>query len=631
MSRLWLALVLALFCLPLFVGLDRTDVENDEAIYSYGVDRILEIGDWLAPKSSPHEHDPFLEKPPLKFWIVAAPIKAGLLPHDEFGLRFWDALFGALSFVYVFAIGSRLAGAVCGVAAVLMLFVHGPLLFEHGLRSNNMEAALLLSYSGGVFHFLEYMRRVRLKADSRVVEGGRSSRGGKGRTGWKAKDGTGHAIAVALYFTLGFMCKFVAAVFLPMVLALATLIVPEFRRKAMARWRLWAAAAALVVALCAPWFVYAHLRFGSYLWDVILAEHVYRRFTTHLDPTHLAPWYYYPQQMHRWLADGSSRLLVGAGLLLLLVQTIRRRSGDGVVVLLWLVLPVFLISLGSSKLYHYAYPFLPPLGIAAGYLLSVVVAVAPVPVGRGLELLNEWSGRRIPRALASFRRPIVRAALLTVAAAAVLVGAAALVYGPIRISSDRTTVFRSSGVLRPAIVAVVFGVAAGAGRTATRAVVPLLAFSLLPLPAYRETLSRLDDVRRPWSGAIECVQQVQAERTGVAPGLYVDIPDRVFAVSHPLYYYFRQLRPWTRAQTPSPAALARYLDKPSAWQPILVWDRTYQEFRRTPDRSGTSPDARQMSTPMITARRAPHQDEALLLLPGPYAVCAEKANVSEPR
>ena len=36
----------------------------------------------------------FLEKPPLKFWIVAAPIRAGLLPHDEFGLRFWDAVFG---------------------------------------------------------------------------------------------------------------------------------------------------------------------------------------------------------------------------------------------------------------------------------------------------------------------------------------------------------------------------------------------------------------------------------------------------------------------------------------------------------------------------------------------------------
>lgn len=63
-----------------------------KAIYSFGADRILEIGDWLAPRSSPREDAVFLEKPPLKFWIVAAPIQLGLLPHNEFGIRFWDAL-----------------------------------------------------------------------------------------------------------------------------------------------------------------------------------------------------------------------------------------------------------------------------------------------------------------------------------------------------------------------------------------------------------------------------------------------------------------------------------------------------------------------------------------------------------
>ena len=80
MSRLWPALVLLLFCLPLFVGLGRADLETDEAIYSFAVDRILEIGDWLQPKSSPSETAVFLEKPPLKFWIVAAPIKRRAAP-----------------------------------------------------------------------------------------------------------------------------------------------------------------------------------------------------------------------------------------------------------------------------------------------------------------------------------------------------------------------------------------------------------------------------------------------------------------------------------------------------------------------------------------------------------------------
>ena len=88
---LWLAVVLAAFCVPLFVGLGARDLENDEAIYSFAVDSILASGDWLNPVLSPFETDRFLEKPPLKFWIVAAPIALGLLPHNELGLRSWDA------------------------------------------------------------------------------------------------------------------------------------------------------------------------------------------------------------------------------------------------------------------------------------------------------------------------------------------------------------------------------------------------------------------------------------------------------------------------------------------------------------------------------------------------------------
>ncbi|MDR1989321.1 MAG: hypothetical protein LBQ09_03725, partial [Acidobacteriaceae bacterium] len=60
MSRLWLALVLVLFCLPLFFGLRNLDLETDEAIYSFAVDDILADGQWLQPKSSPSDTDVFL-------------------------------------------------------------------------------------------------------------------------------------------------------------------------------------------------------------------------------------------------------------------------------------------------------------------------------------------------------------------------------------------------------------------------------------------------------------------------------------------------------------------------------------------------------------------------------------------
>jgi hypothetical protein len=191
LSRLPPALVLIAFCLPLFIGLGSFDLDSDEAIYSYAVESILTGGDWLSPRSSPNPDDIFLEKPHLKLWIVAAPIRLGLLPLNEFGLRFWDALFGALSFVYLFLIGRRLAGWVCGLAAALVLFAHTPLIFDHGFRSNNMDAALVLAYCGGVYHYLRWA----------------SAPAGPSRIR--------HIAAVLAWFYLGFMTKFVAAIFLP--------------------------------------------------------------------------------------------------------------------------------------------------------------------------------------------------------------------------------------------------------------------------------------------------------------------------------------------------------------------------------------------------------------------------------
>src|SRR4029450_3964030 len=109
--------------------------------------------------------------------------KLGLLPHDEFGLRVWDALFGAISFLYVFALGRRLAGPLCGVIAVMSLFVYWPLLFEHGLRNNNMEAPLGRCYCGGVYHYVAWA-----SAASNGDEGKRRR----------------HVLAIFLYFFLGF-------------------------------------------------------------------------------------------------------------------------------------------------------------------------------------------------------------------------------------------------------------------------------------------------------------------------------------------------------------------------------------------------------------------------------------------
>ncbi|MGE0705079.1 MAG: ArnT family glycosyltransferase, partial [Vicinamibacterales bacterium] len=517
-SRLWLALVLALFCLPLFVGLGRGDVLDDEAIYSFAVDRMLETGDWLEPKSIPNEDWAFVEKPPLKFWIVALPMQLGLLPHDQFGLRFWDALFGATAFGYVFLIGSRLLNPIAGVVAVLMLFVHGPLLFYHGLRSNNMEAALFLCYCGGTYHFMRWA------GPGRPSQAGTQAPGG---SPW-------HAVAVGLYFVLGFMTKFVAALFLPAVLFLASIAAPAWRRRLIASWKTWLGVACLATALILPWFVWAYLEYGAFLWEMMLGAHVVTRFTSYLDPAHVQPWYFYFSQIRFELAASGTLLFGAAGVIVLLVQTIYRRWPEGMLVLLWLAVPLAAISVGTSKLYHYMYPFLPPVALAGGYLVALALAVLPGPVVRRLR--SQSLG--LPASFEALRtRPVVRGVLLTVAAASIAVAFISLLFGPIRFDMPGIGPVRSSGVFRPILIAIVFGTLGGAIRRVTHAVIVVLVVSLLPLPAYRRALVRLNEGPTRLRDARDCLLAVQQQLGG--PGLHVDAPPP--AISHPLYYYLRQV------------------------------------------------------------------------------------------
>jgi len=375
---LWAALVIILFCVPLFTGLDRRDFDNDEAIYSFSVDIMLKSGDWMTPRMIPSETFPFLEKPPLKFWMVGLPIKWGLLPANEFGMRFWDALMGSIAFLYIFAIGRRLAGPLCGLVAVLLLFTHGPLILEHGLRTNNMEAAVFLAYAGAVFHFLAWRK--------------------------SGPDGRAHIIAMALYFVLGFMTKFVAALFLPVILAIAALLKREDQVRLYFHWRGFLLAGVIAIALIAPWFVYEYQIYGHRRYDTIFGDHVVKRLTAYLDPTHLQPWHFYFTHLWGLLRESGAWFVVVPGALLILRRTLFHRWLEGALIILWFVLPMAVISAGTSKLYHYAYPFLPPFALAGGYFVGVTTSA----LWRGMQRAGSAMG------------PASRAAISAVAIAAIL-------------------------------------------------------------------------------------------------------------------------------------------------------------------------------------------------------------------
>jgi len=603
---LWLALVLALFCVPLFVGLGRTDLRNDEAIYAYAVDSILETGDWLNPRSSPNPDIVFLEKPPLKTWLVALPMRIGLLPHNEFGFRFWDALFGSVAFLYVFALGRRMAGPLCGLFALFVLYAFAPLLYEHGLRDNVMEASLILAYCGGIYHFLRWSE----STNSRPRR-------------W-------HAVAVGLFFVLGFMTKFVAVLFLPMILVATSLLVPAVFAKIRREWLLWGGVTALAAALIVPWFAYEAVHLGHFLWDVMVGEHVVRRLTGTLIADHLHAWHFYLSEIFAWTSGSGTFYLAAAGGLLLVVRSVRGRWLEGVSALVWFALPLTLISFGTSKLAYYMYPFLPPFALAVGYLLCWLLETSRAPVDRLIKVLDERAGGlKMPRTL--------RIALVVLCAVSATVAIVALVYGPIEIRVDTVRIFRNRSILRPTIFALVFGFLGARGLAVARPALIVMLMALAPIPLYRSSLSRTVVERHIFRFARDCVIEVRdrERRAGRAtPALLAYLPVGHFG--HPAYFYLRGAGfDWT--DPISDGTLANALNVVGSQRPVLVPFDRYVEYRHGQPPIPTTPLPPAFLTwagtmpavdDWIRLTRAigainTEMADVQLLLPGPYAVCGE--------
>jgi hypothetical protein len=495
-----LLVVAVLFSAPIYSHLDGLDLENDEAIHSLVALSIVETGNWMTPQWNPDPGSEFVEKPPLKFWLVALPIKAGLVPDREAGLRLWDATFGALAFLYVYAIGCRLAGPLCGVLAAFVLFTFDPILLQHGFRTNNMDAAQVLAYCGGLYHFLRWTSASTTRA------------------AWF------DVTAMGLFFWLSFMTKFVAAAFLPIVIAVVLAMTPDAPARLLRQWRIWATVAAGVTVAASPWFLYQTFRMGTRFWQIILGEHVFKRFGTALDPAHIQPWSFYFVEIYHQMARAGTFWFVAAGAALILYRLVRKPWLEGALVVFWFSLPLSLISMGTSKLIHYAYPYVPALALAAGYFGATVYSslvraiVGPRPA---------WIER--------------------------------LLGGRLALSSSPTT-------------------GSTAARLAVRGALLAALVLCLPLRSYRAVGQELKSERHPFRTTRDCIASVRNYERNAgrkAPDMYVWVPTGFY--QHPFYYYYRDIG-YDRHEYWNDVGLTFILDAPGEQRPVLMPKAAYQAF-----------------------------------------------------
>ena len=307
-------------------------LEPDEGRYAQIPREMLDRGEWVVPTL---QGEPYLDKPPLTYWLVALSYRAfGVSPAAA---RLVPALCVHLTILVVYLLGRRSLGERAAFwAAVLLSVAPG---FVGVARLLLLDGLLVLCVTTSVACGFEAVRTGQLKL------------------GWW--------LASAAASGLGFLTKGPISEVLLFVPLWAFAYLADARR--VVRWFHYALFFAAVVAVNVPWYVAIYLREPAFLRHFFW-EHNVLRFAQPFD--HLQPvWYYIP-------------ILLG-GLLpgtVLFVGYFRRLAtgGDDAPWLsrsggFWLLAGgwcVFSFSCSGSKLPTYVLPAYPFLCLALGEFVA---------------------------------------------------------------------------------------------------------------------------------------------------------------------------------------------------------------------------------------------------------------------
>ncbi len=323
----------------LFTNLGGPRLDGDEALYALCTDRILASGDWLT--LSPHPPTAYFEKPPLYMWLTALSHRA--LPGLELKYRFWSAASGVVCVAMTCALGSRLLSPEAGLMGAMFLLLNRKFTVEHGARSGVMDAAATLCMVAAA---CSYVR----SGFWMVLEGRRGP--------WRS--------AVVVGIATGIACWLKPLAGIPMVALLALHAVsyaPRGRRRQILAPLL--VAAAVMVAVAAPWYAMEWARYGKGFVNAVLGRNIIARATTTIDVRHAQGGWYYVQEVTAssvpFLFCVPALVMVSGIALFERGAAMRRDHGLlAIVAVGW----VAAFSVSRSKFLHYTYPAFPFIALA---------------------------------------------------------------------------------------------------------------------------------------------------------------------------------------------------------------------------------------------------------------------------
>jgi 4-amino-4-deoxy-L-arabinose transferase-like glycosyltransferase len=350
-------------------------IDRDEGRYAEGAREMLASGDWLVPRLF---GVPYLEKPPLFFWLTAA--SCGLVGVDELGARLVSALAAAAGVVFTGLFSRNVFGPQPGALASVVLATSGLYFLLARVVITDMLFSVLVACALMSWFFAETEQRSFLPF-------------------W--------LLAAAATLTKGpvaaLLCGFVGLGYLAVERRLGSLRTARF----------WVGLPAFL-ALVFCWFALVEIRYPGYVDFYVYKEHMLRV----AGDEHREPFLWYLP----WVLVG---LLPWTPIAVALIPAIARRVAERTeqgraarFAAIWAAVVLVFFSMPRGKLVPYLLPMFPALAIllgdalagwldgrtsakavrqgfrtiAVGLLLAVcalpfAVRVSPVPLSSGLVVL----------------------------------------------------------------------------------------------------------------------------------------------------------------------------------------------------------------------------------------------------
>ncbi len=322
-------------CAVLLPNLSYPLIEPDESRYVQISLEMIQTGDWITPTLA---GEPYLDKPPLLYWLTAASMS--VFGMNEAAARLPTALSAVLTVLMLFAIGRHLVGrraAFCGAVALLLsggFVLAGRFVIMDALLTCCTTACLLCGYLGNT------------KKCSNAFSGW-----------WMLA-----SVAVAL----GVLTKGPVA----LVLCVPPLVAFGWLSGETLTYRLrqWLVLAGVVLVMATPWFVAVSVANPEFL-SYFFVKHNLARFAGGFN--HLQPFWFYIPIVLAGMFPASMLLPSLAVFLLGRAPSYRtHRSKDLGFLLLSTLWVIGFFSLSSCKLATYILPSLPLLALLVGSLVE---------------------------------------------------------------------------------------------------------------------------------------------------------------------------------------------------------------------------------------------------------------------